>query len=72
MCIIDCIESFFGEFGFIVVIGLEIEDDYYNFDVLNILGYYLVCVDYDIFWFDVICLLCIQMFGVQIWMMKVQ
>lgn len=72
ICIIDCIESFFGEFGFIVVIGLEIEDDYYNFDVLNIFGYYLVCVDYDIFWFDIICLLCIQIFGVQICIMKVQ
>lgn len=70
--IIDRIESFFGEFGFIVVIGSEIEDDYYNFDVLNIFGYYSARVDYDIFWFDIIRLLRIQIFGVQIRIMKVQ
>lgn len=56
---IECVVKFFFELGFIVVNGFEVESDYYNFDVLNIFVYYLVCVDYDIFWFDVNCLLCI-------------
>ena len=34
---IDRIESFFGELGFTVATGPEIEDDYHNFDALNIL-----------------------------------
>ena len=33
---IDRIESFFGELGFTVATGPEIEDDYHNFDALNI------------------------------------
>lgn len=35
---IDRIESFFGELGFTVATGPEIEDDYHNFDALNILA----------------------------------
>lgn len=64
ICIIECIESFFGEFGFIVEFGFEIEDDFYNFDVLNIVVDYLVCIDYDIFFFNLKLMLCIYIFGV--------
>ena len=35
---IDRIETFFGELGFSVATGPEIEDDYHNFDALNIPG----------------------------------
>ncbi len=37
---IDRIESFFGELGFTVATGPEIEDDYHNFDALNIPGHH--------------------------------
>ncbi len=35
---IDRIESFFGELGFTVATGPEIEDDYHNFDALEYSG----------------------------------
>lgn len=37
---IDRIENFFGELGFTVATGPEIEDDYHNFDALNIPGHH--------------------------------
>lgn len=69
---IDRIESFFGELGFTVVTGPEIEDDYHNFDALNIPGHHPARADHDTFWFDATRLLRTQTSGVQIRTMKNQ
>lgn len=69
---IDRIESFFGELGFTVATGPEIEDDYHNFDALNIHGHHPARADHDTFWFDATRLLRTQTSGVQIRTMKEQ
>lgn len=69
---IDRIESFFGELGFTVATGPEIEDDYHNFDALNIHGHHPARADHDTFWFDTTRLLRTQTSGVQIRTMKAQ
>ena len=69
---IDRIESFFGELGFTVATGPEIEDDYHNFDALNIPGHHPARADHDTFWFDTTRLLRTQTSGVQIRTMKAQ
>ena len=66
------IESFFGELGFTVATGPEIEDDYHNFDALNIPGHHPARADHDTFWFDATRLLRTQTSGVQIRTMKDQ
>ncbi|EHJ82182.1 Phenylalanyl-tRNA synthetase alpha chain [Salmonella enterica subsp. enterica serovar Baildon str. R6-199] len=60
---IDRIESFFGELGFTVATGPEIEDDYHNFDALNIPGHHPARADHDTFWFDATRLLRTQTSG---------
>jgi len=67
---IDRIESFFGELGFTVATGPEIEDDYHNFDALNIPAHHPARADHDTFWFDATRLLRTQTSGVQIRTMK--
>ncbi len=69
---IDRIETFFGELGFSVATGPEIEDDYHNFDALNIPGHHPARADHDTFWFDATRLLRTQTSGVQIRTMKNQ
>ena len=69
---IDRIESFFGELGFTVATGPEIEDDYHNFDALNIPGHHPARADHDTFWFDATRLLRTQTSGVQIRTMENQ
>lgn len=69
---IDRIETFFGELGFSVVTGPEIEDDYHNFDALNIPGHHPARADHDTFWFDATRLLRTQTSGVQIRTMEKQ
>ena len=69
---IDRIETFFGELGFTVETGPEIEDDYHNFDALNIPGHHPARADHDTFWFDAKRLLRTQTSGVQIRTMKDQ
>ena len=69
---IDRIESFFGELGFTVATGPEIEDDYHNFDALNIPCHHPARADHDTFWFDATRLLRTQTSGVQIRTMKEQ
>lgn len=69
---IDRIETFFGELGFSVVTGPEIEDDYHNFDALNIPGHHPARADHDTFWFDAKRLLRTQTSGVQIRTMEKQ
>lgn len=67
---IDRIEEFFGELGFSVVSGPEIEDDYHNFDALNIPAHHPARASNDTFWFDTTRLLRTQTSGVQIRTMK--
>lgn len=49
---IDRIEHFFSKLGFSVVTGIEIEDDYHNFDALNIPDHHPARSNNDTFWFD--------------------
>lgn len=67
---IDRIEEFFAELGFSVVSGPEIEDDYHNFDALNIPAHHPARASHDTFWFDTTRLLRTQTSGVQIRTMK--
>lgn len=66
----DRIEAFFSELGFVVETGPEIEDDYHNFDALNIPAHHPARADHDTFWFDSTRLLRTQTSGVQIRTMK--
>lgn len=63
---IDCIETFFIGLGFSLETGPEIEDDYHNFDALNIPAYHPARTEHDTFWFDSIRLLRTQTSVVQI------
>ncbi|QCI23158.1 phenylalanine--tRNA ligase subunit alpha [Buchnera aphidicola] len=49
---IDDIENFFLKLGFGIVRGQEIDDDYHNFDALNISKNHPSRTDHDTFWFD--------------------
>lgn len=69
---IDRIETFFAELGFSVATGPEIEDDYHNFDALNIPSHHPARADHDTFWFDATRLLRTQTSGVQIRTMQNQ
>ncbi|AXG47716.1 MULTISPECIES: phenylalanine--tRNA ligase subunit alpha [Photorhabdus] len=63
---IERIETFFGELGFSIESGPEIEDDYHNFDALNIPAHHPARADHDTFWFDAKRLLRTQTSGVQV------
>ncbi|MDG6896707.1 phenylalanine--tRNA ligase subunit alpha [Actinobacillus delphinicola] len=63
---INRIVQFFSELGFTAEEGPEIENDYYNFDALNIPAHHPARADHDTFWFDVKHLLRTQTSGVQI------
>lgn len=67
---IDRIEEFFAELGFSVVSGPEIEDEYHNFDALNIPAHHPARASHDTFWFDTTRLLRTQTSGVQIRTMR--
>lgn len=69
---IDRIENFFNELGFTVISGPEIEDDYHNFDALNIPGHHPARANQDTFRFDTTRLLRTQTSSVQIRIMKNQ
>ena len=60
------IESFFGELGFQVAEGPEIEDDFHNFDALNIPAHHPARADHDTFYFNPTLMLRTQTSGVQI------
>ncbi|SET32601.1 phenylalanine--tRNA ligase subunit alpha [Thorsellia anophelis] len=66
------ITDFFSNMGFAVETGPEIEDDYHNFDALNIPSHHPARADHDTFWFDAKRLLRTQTSGVQIRTMKEQ
>ncbi|WP_348666250.1 phenylalanine--tRNA ligase subunit alpha [Arsenophonus symbiont of Ornithomya chloropus] len=67
---IEMIEEWFVTLGFSVVSGFEIEDDYHNFDALNIPIYHPVRISHDTFWFNDALLLRTQTSGIQIRIMK--
>jgi len=69
---IDRVETFFNELSFSVVTGPEIENNYYNFDALNISAHHPAYADHDTFWFDSTRLLRTQTSGVQIRVMQRQ
>ena len=63
---IERIESFFGELGFTVESGPEIEDDFHNFDALNIADDHPARTDHDTFFFNPKLMLRTHTSGVQI------
>ena len=63
---IDRIETFFGELGFTVKDGPEIEDDFHNFDALNISEHHPARADHDTFYFNPKVMLRTQTSGVQV------
>ncbi|KDM91353.1 phenylalanine--tRNA ligase subunit alpha [Photobacterium galatheae] len=60
------IESFFGELGFTVESGPEIEDGFHNFDALNIAKDHPARTDHDTFFFNPELMLRTHTSGVQI------
>jgi phenylalanyl-tRNA synthetase alpha chain len=69
---IERIESFFGELGFEVKAGPEVEDDFHNFDALNIPEHHPARADHDTFYFNPKLVLRTQTSGVQIRTMEVE
>ena len=69
---IERIESFFGELGFSVKAGPEIEDDFHNFDALNIPTHHPARADHDTFYFNPKLVLRTQTSGVQIRTMETE
>ncbi len=64
------IESFFGNMGFQVVEGPEIEDDYHNFEALNIPSHHPARAMHDTFYFDASTLLRTHTSPVQVRVME--
>ncbi|WP_448549957.1 phenylalanine--tRNA ligase subunit alpha [Thalassotalea fusca] len=69
---IQRIESFFGDLGFEVKSGPEVEDDFHNFDALNIPEHHPARQDHDTFYFNPKLVLRTQTSGVQIRTMEVE
>jgi len=69
---IERIETFFGELGFSVKAGPEVEDDFHNFDALNIPAHHPARADHDTFYFDPKTVLRTQTSCVQIRTMEVE
>ncbi|MBX4180905.1 phenylalanine--tRNA ligase subunit alpha [Sodalis sp. CWE] len=69
---IACLESCFSKLGFTIVSGLEIEDNYHNFDALNFPSNHPARTSHDTFWFDKNRLLRTHTSGMQIRIMKTQ
>lgn len=63
---IERIEHFFGELGFCVKTGPEIEDAFHNFDALNIAADHPARTDHDTFFFNPDLMLRTHTSGVQI------
>ena len=66
------IENFFGDLGFKVKSGPEVEDDFHNFDALNIPEHHPARADHDTFYFNPKLVLRTQTSGVQIRTMEVE
>lgn len=69
---IQRIEAFFGDLGFRVVEGPEVEDDFHNFDALNIPANHPARADHDTFYFTPSTMLRTQTSGVQIRTMETE
>ncbi len=69
---IERISAFFAELGFEVKHGPEIEDDFHNFDALNIPEHHPARADHDTFYFNPKLMLRTQTSGVQIRTMEQQ
>jgi phenylalanyl-tRNA synthetase alpha chain len=69
---VNRIQSFFGELGFSVKSGPEIEDGFHNFDALNIPANHPARADHDTFYFNPDVMLRTQTSGVQIRTMEVE
>lgn len=69
---IQRIEAFFGDLGFRVVEGPEVEDDFHNFDALNIPSNHPARADHDTFYFTPSTMLRTQTSGVQIRTMETE
>ncbi|AUV18793.1 phenylalanine--tRNA ligase subunit alpha [Aeromonas caviae] len=69
---IERIERLFGEMGFKVARGPEIEDGFHNFDALNIPAHHPARTDHDTFYFDPDLMLRTHTSGVQIRTMEHQ
>ncbi len=69
---IERIERLFGELGFSVATGPEIEDDFHNFDALNIPAHHPARTDHDTFFFNPSLMLRTHTSGVQIRTMEKQ
>ncbi|GGW76419.1 phenylalanine--tRNA ligase subunit alpha [Alteromonas halophila] len=69
---ISRIESFFGELGFAVKTGPEVEDGFHNFDALNIPANHPARADHDTFYFNPDLMLRTQTSGVQIRTMEAE
>src|SRR5690554_601815 len=63
---IQRIEHYFGQLGFAVKQGPEVEDDFHNFDALNIPANHPARADHDTFYFTPNTMLRTQTSGVQI------
>jgi len=63
---IQRIEDYFGQLGFAVKEGPEVEDDFHNFDALNIPAQHPARADHDTFYFTPQTMLRTQTSGVQI------
>ncbi|EKE86893.1 phenylalanine--tRNA ligase subunit alpha [Idiomarina xiamenensis] len=66
------IEAFFGDLGFSVKQGPEVEDDFHNFDALNIPAHHPARADHDTFYFTPTTMLRTQTSGVQIRTMEAE
>lgn len=66
------IERFFGELGFEVKSGPEVEDSFHNFDALNIPAHHPARADHDTFYFNPDVMLRTQTSGVQIRTMETE
>ena len=69
---IERIEGFFGDLGFAVKTGPEVEDGFHNFDALNIPANHPARADHDTFYFNPDLMLRTQTSGVQIRTMESQ
>lgn len=67
---INIIKKFFKNLGCSIFHGPEIENDYYNFDALNIPNYHPARTSHNTFWINNTCLLRTQTSSVQIRIMK--
>ena len=69
---IERIETFFGELGFAVKTGPEVEDAFHNFDALNISADHPARTDHDTFFFNPDLMLRTHTSGVQIRTMETE